>query len=427
MTPAVLNIERLAAGGDGVARLGERVVFVGATVPGDRVEVELVEETERSARGRVLRLLESSPDRVAPGCDHVEACGGCTWLHVSERAQHQAKEQLFAEALARIGGSARQALQVNPLIASPKPLRYRQRATLHLSGGRLGYRAQRSHTLVEVHACPQLDERLEAAVGKLREALATEGAPPKCTDVALACDARRVTAAFHVAASGRAVAERVERLMRRSGLEGAVIVPEGGRGEPLGKPLLSFAAPLAPGVTLHGRADLFAQANAGANELLVGEAMRMLGAPAAPGSALLELYSGAGNFTFAAARKGFAVTAIESSTDAVELARRSAREAGISTARFVLGDALKCAEAQAREGRSFEALLLDPPRAGAKGIAQLAQRCGARRVVYVSCDPGTLARDLRDLHEAGFAPREATPVDMFPQTFHLEGVVVLER
>jgi 23S rRNA (uracil1939-C5)-methyltransferase len=225
------------------------------------------------------------------------------------------------------------------------------------------------------------------------------------------------------------VADRVDRLCRAAGLDGAVVVVvDGARGQPQGDALLSVPAPGADGVVLHHRADLFAQANAAGNVLLVAEAMRALGpAGASAGGRLLELYAGNGNFTFAAVRQGWVATTVESSLDPVELARRSAREAQVTGVRFIQGDAPRVAEAVAREGQAFDALLLDPPRAGARGIGAVAARSGARRVVYVSCDPATLARDVGELRAAGFLPTEATPVDMFPQTFHLEAVVVLVR
>ena len=423
---ATLHIDSLAALGDGVGHLDGRVVFVPGTAPGDTVEIELGDPTKCPARGRVTKRVESSPERVTPSCPHVEACGGCPWMHLSPKAQVEAKARLFEEALARIGGVSPDALTVNALIASPSPLGYRRRATLHLEGGRLGYRAAASHDLVEVSGCALLDPMLEASLPGLRAALEREGAPPRCTDIALACDERHVTAAFFVGAASDATVERVERIRRAARLDGAVVVPEGGRGQAIGDAVLSHPAPGAEGVVLHARADLFAQANAPANALLVGEALRLLG-KAGPGDELLELYCGAGNFTFAAARLGWTVTAVEGSADAVELARRSARQARVQGVRFVQDDALKAAQALGREGRRFAALLLDPPRTGARGIAEVARLSQARRVVYVSCDPATLARDVKDLRAAGFEPREATPIDMFPQTFHLEGVVQLVR
>lgn len=418
--PVILHIEALGAGGDAIARLDGRAVFVPGGVPGDVVEAELVQDEGRSARARVARVLEPSPDRVEAGCAHAATCGGCPWMHLSLAAQERAKEDILRSALARVGGVEP---VVRPIVRSPRALRYRQRATLHVAGKRLGYRAAGSHDLVEVGACPQLDERLEAGLLRLRAAMGRDGAPPKCSDVGLACDERKQTAAFFVAEQGKTSLERAQRLLEGAGLDAGVLVPEGRRGTPLGDPVLSFPAPHAPGVTLHGRADLFSQANAAANALLVGEALRLLG-PAGP---LLELYSGAGNFTFAAARAGFQVTAIESEPDSLELARRSAREAGLDRVRFLQGDALKAADGLARERRGFETLLLDPPRAGARGVAPVAQRIGARRIVYVSCDPASLARDVRDLVAASYELVEATPVDMFPQTFHLETVALLTR
>ena len=422
--PVTLHIEALCSGGDALAHLADgRVVFVAGGVPGDLVEAELCEDKERSARARIVRVVTASPDRVEPACKHAGECGGCSWLHVSAQAQAWAKQETLREALGRIGGVELGGAVLRPIIWSPQALHYRRRATLHLSGGRMGYRAASSHALVEVEGCPQLDVRLERAIPGLREALEAEGAPPKCTDIALACDERHVTAAFAVAAAGKATLEKVRKLMARARLDGAVLAVEGQRGQPLGEALLSWPAPHAEGVRSHGRADLFAQANPAANLLLVGEALRMLG----EGESLLELYSGAGNFSFAAARRFNSSTCIEFSPDAVELARRSAREAKVEGVRFIQGDALACAEALATEGRRFETLLLDPARAGAKGIARVAEKLVARRVVYVSCDPATLSRDVRDLHSVGYRLVEATPVDMFPQTFHLETVARLER
>lgn len=420
--PVTLHIEELSAAG-GVARLDGRIVFVMGGVPGDEVEAELFEEKERSARARIVRITKASPDRVEPACARAAACGGCPWMHVSADAQARAKRAVLREALSRIGGVDLDTATLLPLIRSPQPLRYRRRATLHLASGRIGYRAPESHTLVEVEDCGQLDPRLEQAIPNLREALKAEGAPPRCTDLAIACDDRRVTAAFEVTAAGKTTLEKVRKLMERARLDGAVLVVEGQRGQPLGDALLSWPAPLAEAVTAYGRADLFAQANPEANVLLVAEAMRMLG----QGESLLELYSGAGNFSFAAARRFTGATCIESSPDAVELARRSAREAKLESVRFIQGDALACAEALAKEGKRFDALLLDPPRAGAKGLAKVADRVGARRIVYVSCDPATLSRDVKDLQAAGYRLLEAAPVDMFPQTFHLETVARLER
>lgn len=418
----LLHIESLGFGGEAIARQDGKVVFVAGGVPGEVVECELVEARERSAKARILRVVEPSDARVEPVCPHFPDCGGCQWLQVAPAVQERAKEQLFYDALERVGGVPRDSLQANPILTAGRHERYRTRTRLHLVGGQLGYAKRASHTLVDVTQCRLLDEKLESALVRLREAASSVGHVPRSTDVAFACDERRVAAAFYVAASSRAAIERVEKLLRLARLDGGVLVTEKEPARTFGKPLLAIPAPCAPGFRLHGRPDLFAQANPYANELLVAEAMRLLGEPAS----VIELYGGAGNFTFAMTARGAQVTSVEISSSAVELARRSATQAGLVSARFIVGDSLRIGEALAKEGLRYEALVLDPPRTGARGIGPLARQLGVRRVLYVSCDPATLARDARELVAEGFRPVAATPVDMFPQTYHVEGLLLLE-
>ena len=417
-----LTIEGLASGGDAIARHAGKVVFLSGAVPGDVVEAELI-SGERSDRAQILKVLTPSPLRREAACPHFGACGGCQWLNVSEEAQSKAKESLFYEALQRIGGISRGALQANPLLKSAAPLRYRHRAKLHLDHGQLGFSSKGTHDIVDVTTCLLLEPKLEAALLRLREALKQLGGMPRCTDVSIASDEKRVTAAFHVSSLSKPVLERAEALMLRARLDGVVAAPEEGTAKLFGKAVLAYPATLAPEVKLHGRADLFAQANVSTNGALVKEAVR----PLEGSRKILELFSGAGNFTFALAGQASEVTAVEFSGEALELARKSAREAKIANVRFILGDALKVADGLSREdGEPFDALFLDPPRVGCKGIGPLAKRLAVKRVVYVSCDPATLARDAKELVESGFRPVSATPVDMFPQTFHVEGVLVLE-
>lgn len=422
MTKVILQIESLARG-EAIARHDGRVVFVEGAVPGDRVEVELQEEKGRSAKGQLLRVLEPSPHRRTPACPHADRCGGCQWLHVDEKAQAAAKEALFYGALERIGGVARTDLDARPIILSRAALGYRHRAKFHLRKRQLGFAARASHELVEIERCGLLTPPLQEALGRLKEAVRELGPPPGSTDVSLATDGKRVSAAFHGAKTSAAAVERAGQIRGRARLDGVLLVPEAGPMKASGEVLLRHAAPHAPGVTLYGRADLFAQANLETNPELVRIALEALG----DAKQVLELHSGAGNFTFAMHASGRTITAVEYAADSLELARRSAREAKLDGIRFVQGDALKIAAGLAAEGARFDALLLDPPRTGARGIGAVAGALAVQTVVYVSCDPATLARDVRELVEAGFRPVEATPVDMFPQTFHVEGVVRLER
>jgi 23S rRNA (uracil1939-C5)-methyltransferase len=206
---------------------------------------------------------------------------------------------------------------------------------------------------------------------------------------------------------------------------GAVLLGFDGAKEMIGIPVLREEAPLAPEVTLRLRPDVFAQAHAGANQALV-EAALGLAAPS-PQDRVLELYCGNGNLTFALARAAREVTAVESHQVSLDLASNAAAEAKVKNVWFVLGDAGKVAHGLARGGERFPILVADPPRTGAPGIGAWAEVLGARRVVYVACDPGALARDARGLKDRGFVPKALELVDLFPQTHHVEAVMSFER
>jgi 23S rRNA (uracil1939-C5)-methyltransferase len=211
-------------------------------------------------------------------------------------------------------------------------------------------------------------------------------------------------------------------------LAGAVLEGEGTPPVSVGEPVLFHQrVPGDPGSGLQrSRPDLFRQANREANALLVKTALDLL---APDGLQVLELFCGGGNFTGPLARRAAGVAAVEAQGPALELARAdlSPPPGGAGHVRFFAGDALKLALAFAREGRRFGAVLIDPPRDGVRGIGPALRDLGAPRAVYVSCDPATLARDLKGCIGAGFRVASVQPIDMFPQTHHVEGVALLLR
>jgi 23S rRNA (uracil1939-C5)-methyltransferase len=221
------------------------------------------------------------------------------------------------------------------------------------------------------------------------------------------------------------VRQACEAAVRQLGFAGAVLVPPDRAPELIGRPTLPAPAPMRPGLSLYLRPDAFAQAHVEGNELLVAAAVEAL-APSAS-DAVLELYAGHGNFTFAAAARAKEVIAVESSSVSVELGRRATQQAAIGNVRWAVGDARRVAEGMAREGTRCDLLLVDPPRTGAAGLGPRARALGVRRVVYVACDPASLARDAADLRKSGFAPATLRVVDMFPQTHHVEAVMSFER
>lgn len=441
-----VQIESLAHGGDGVATLpsGKRV-FVPATAPGDRVEIEAVEERPALVKARLLRVIEPGPSRVDLVCPHAERCGGCQLQQVAADAQLAAKEAAFYEALARIGGLRREDIaEARPIVSSPAAFRYRIRARLHVRGGQLGYLRRGSHELEAIAGCHLLEPALERLVLASAETLRARPLRGLVDlDACIGADGEGALALHPDPKAGAAWAEKAPRIFEGiEGLKGIVALPppapavvKGKRAPPpgmggpaprvFGDPVVVRPAPLARGVALLGRPDVFAQANAAANEALVRAAIE--GLEVESGDEVLELYGGAGNFTFALAARAARVTAVEFEGVSLDLARRAAREGRVANVRFVAGDAAKVVQGFAAEGRRFDLALLDPPRVGARGVGESLAALGPRRIAYVSCDPATLARDLAPLLAAGYRVRTAVPVDMFPQTYHVEGVVLLER
>ena len=434
----VIDIDDVAPGGEGAGRDGGRHVFVPFTAPGDRVEAE-VPPGEGAAHGSLLRVIVPGPSRVAPPCRHFgpgepgepdRACGGCEWLHLAYAEQLAAKSRAFAEALRRIGRLEPGSVPIRPILASPEPLRYRSRAKFHVDreSGRLVFFRRRSHEPVRLRECWLLAPELDALREAVGPALGAARLSPREVTLAWSAHSGRGAAWLQLAEVTAGVRERAGALLAAlPALQGAVLTAEGSAPALVGDPvLLDERAPGDPSRGLaRSRPDVFGQANRRANTLLVETALAML---SPDGEDVLELFCGSGNFTGPLAERARSVAAVEVQGPALDLARQDLAGANI---RFFAGDALAMALAFAREtgpsARRFGAALLDPPREGAKGIGAALRALAVRRAVYVSCDPATFARDLRGCGEAGYRLAAVQPVDLFPQTHHVEGVALLVR
>ena len=391
-----LDVTALAAGGDGVARdAAGRVTFVPRAAPGDRVRVRLGKQTASFARGELVEVVAPSADRVAPPCEYfVAGCGGCQWQHVARPAQLAAKQAIVAGALRKLVG-----LAVEP-IADPAPaLGWRRRARFHVAGGKAGLYAAASHAVIPLAHCPQLEAPLDAAYRVVASASPPDG------ELALVLG-HAGDVAVGVARPWRGA----PRLLGRAGIVGVIAGdPQIGPPEIHGEPVIEVE----PGLWA-GPWD-FAQASAPGNAALVQLARGALGPGEAGGPGrLLELYAGAGNLTRAFVADGWDVLASDLAPP-----RRA-----IAGARFEPGDVARVLAAQTGP---FDAVVLDPPRTGAaEAIAGLA-RLAPKTIVYVSCDPATLARDAARLVEAGYRADRAWPIDLMPQTAHVEVVLRLVR
>jgi 23S rRNA (uracil1939-C5)-methyltransferase len=391
--PTVVRIDGLAAGGDGVGRDAEgRVLFVPLTAPGDRVRVRIVESRKRFARGEVLELLEAGPARTTPPCAVFGSCGGCTWQHLSYEAQLAAKGTIVEEALRRIGRFDPEApLHVTP---SPSPYGYRSRARLVQEGERLGYRMRRSHRICVIDACPVLRPELQAELGRKRPRRPSRSAGPRTDEGPIEWDL--------------AVGDRGEvRARRTGGRESAA--------DPIELDVGGDLVRVSRGV--------FGQSNS----LLVGALADAVVRRATAGResvSALELYAGAGLFTLGLARRFDRVWAVEANPGAVADLRFNLARAGLDSVETHAGTV---------EGvlpglglRAPDVLVLDPPRSGVSPAAMAEiESLGARRIVYVSCDPATLARDLGRLRDHGYRLDQVEAFDLFPQTPHVESVATL--
>jgi 23S rRNA (uracil1939-C5)-methyltransferase len=376
---AILRIDALAAGGDAVGRAPDgRVVFVPFAAPGDRVSVRICQEHARFLRGRVEKLLEPGGARSDPLCPVFGSCGGCAWQHVRYEVQREAKSKILGDALVRIGGF--EPGSPIPVVASPSRYAYRGRTRVRVEAGRVGYRRRGSHALCPVSSCPVLVPELDARLGGL-----SMRPPRRDGEWELAFGSGRVRAVPLGGWGG-------ERLFLEVG------------GERIG---------FSPGV--------FAQSNA----LLLGTLVERVAASAGSGAIALELFAGAGFLTLWLARRFGRVVALEASAAAARDLRANLRGADLGGV-----------EVHERRVESSDSLIrrlvpdvvvLDPPRAGlpAGTVAALAD-VAARRIVYLSCDPATLARDLAGFRERGYRLRSLEGFDLFPQTPHVEALAVLE-
>ncbi|HTM22865.1 MAG TPA: TRAM domain-containing protein [Kofleriaceae bacterium] len=396
-----IDIEELAAGGDGVGRVDGKVVFVPRAAPGDRVQVRVVEDKKSFARGELVAVARASADRVEAPCPLFRAatCGGCQWQHVAYAAQARAKEQIVRGALRRLVAAG---LVIEPIAAPVPEYGWRWRAWLHWVRRRkgevlIGFHAPRSERITDVHACPQIEPALERVLGPLHERLGPGLSGDGEIDV-IAGAAGDV----HVAIHGPCAPEAAEALASSAAVAGVR----------LGKRVFGGAAvELEPG--LRGGAEQFAQASAAGNAALIA----VVDAATAPraGLRILELHAGSGNLTRILSREAAQVVAVDSGGHGIDAANVT----------YLRADAAAHTETLAAAGEHFDLALLDPPRTGDLAAARALAALKPGRIVYVSCDPATLARDADALVSAGYRPERAWPLDLMPQTAHVEVVLAL--
>jgi 23S rRNA (uracil1939-C5)-methyltransferase len=428
-------VSDLTHDGEGVVRPGDaagKIAFVAGALPGERISFRRRGFHKSHDEAELVEILEASPHRVTPRCAHFGVCGGCALQHLDPAAQIEAKQKELASNLERIGNV--QPAQWLPPLLGPH-WNYRRRARLSsrfvTKKGRslVGFREKQGKYVADVQRCEVLAEPVGAMVGALAELLTgmERRASIPQIEVALS-DGERVLVFRVLDALPEADLEALRVFERTHGLR--ILLQPGG---------LDTIAPLTEGpLDLHYRLEAFdvrldfgpsdfVQVNAAINQAMVARAIELL--EIGPTDRVLDLYCGLGNFTLPLARRARAVVGVEGEAGLIGRARANARLNGISNAEFVVADLSVAPDTAIPWMRGgFDKVLLDPPRVGAREVLSAVAHLAPRRVVYISCHTGSLARDLGVLtHELGFRLLAAGVLDMFPHTTHVESIAVLDR
>jgi 23S rRNA (uracil1939-C5)-methyltransferase len=401
-----------AHGGASIARDEGKVWLVNYALPGEVVEAELRGKQGGVAVANTTSVIEASPHRVEPRCPYFGTCGGCQWQHASYAHQLELKRQVVEEAWARAG------LRLPPdapVLGMDAPWRYRIRGEFEAiptaEGWRFGFHRQRSHSVIPIDTCDIHDLRIEKALPAFAQA-ANELQLKDLQNLLLTVEPTGRGLLWRMRHKGKEPVWPRDEFARRVG----ELLPD--------QVVLDDAMSLEFwDMSFRVRSDTFVQTNYKQMLVLYQAALDMLAA--GPEDHVLDLYAGMGTISVAVARTAAGVTAVEENPRAVQVGRLNAR---INSAKVeYLPGKVETVLRQVRMGR-HQAAILDPPRAGCEpaALAELL-RLGLDRLVYVSCEPSTHARDLTALVRGGYRVRRAAIVDMFPQTYHIETVALLER
>ncbi|MGC4095198.1 MAG: class I SAM-dependent RNA methyltransferase [Polyangiaceae bacterium] len=417
----IWQVEKLVPGGAAMARLPDGSVgFVEGALPAERVLVDMVTHRGGFTQARLLRVLTPSPERTSPPCPIAERCGGCDWQHMSYAAQGAQKAELIAEALRRTGGL--QQLPPIEIVPSASQLGYRSRIRLHIDEqGQLGFFEKRSHRVIDVTSCPVARPELDQALAQFRRAAAEM---PRLLrlfeEVELRWSPLEPSRAVCLKARGEPAPVRakaaalIERLQRDFSVAISGVRADFVQRYPLSETL---SLPVSP--------HAFVQVNWDVNLALVERVVE--GARARGVRRFLDAYAGAGNFTLPLAAAGLSGVSVEAVAAASRAARAVLSEHGFSGVQALSADAAEAFASLLAQGEQFDLIVLDPPRAGAAPLLGPLSALSAPHVAYCSCDPVTLARDLKVLCESSYQIESITGFDMFPGTHHVETLVWLRR
>ena len=382
-----VTIEKIVPNGFGLAFAENLTVFVALAAKGDKLLVKIIQTKGKTAFAEIVEILEPSPDRTEPRCPYFGRCGGCNFQQLNYQAQLDAKIAIVRDCLTRIG-------KINyekdiPIIASPKDYEYRSRAQWHLDTRKkkFGYFQRKSHEIIDVKVCPILTPELENTLADLREEIAWESFWSEIVEIEAA------NAVEEISIYSSEIIEPTDEIVFE-----------------------------ANGEKYFYDATSFFQGNPFLIEELVETALKD-----AAGETALDLYCGVGLFTLPLARKFQNVSGVEGYEKAIDFAKKNVENARLSNVKFFRENVDEFLTENLAKLKNLDFVLLDPPRAGTeREIVENLIKLQPKQISYVSCEPSTLARDLKILTENFYTIESITALDLFPQTHHVETVVRLK-
>lgn len=430
---STVDILALDHEGHGVARVDGKVTFVDGALAGERAEISIYRQHAKYNSANAVAILKPSAQRAEPRCRYFGRCGGCSMQHLEASAQVAAKQRVLEDNLARIG-------KVRPGIVLPAlhgpGWAYRTRARLSArwvdkkGGGLVGFREKRSSFIADMTSCEVLPAHVSALIQPLRVLVGGLSNADRIPQIEVAVGEHVTVLVFRLLAPwSDDDAVRVREFAERHRVQ----IWQQAKGPDTVRPFwpeiapeLSYSLPEF-GLVMPFSPTEFTQVNTAVNRALVGRAMRLLNPQ--PGERIADLFCGLGNFTLPIARSGADVIGIEGSAELVARAQKNALRNGIANARFAVDDLFAMTPSTFAALGHIDKLLIDPPRSGAIDVVKALPDSGApQRIVYVSCDPATLARDAEVLvHVKGYRLEAAGVANMFPHTAHVESIALFVR
>ncbi len=415
-----IEIESLAFGGSGIAKEDGKVFFVRGGLPKDVLEIKIIKDKGKYAEAIISKIIEPSPDRIEPSCPVFNLCGGCQLQNLSYPAQLREKEHILKETLGRLGGL--HDTPIEPIVSSPNEFGFRNKVTLsawfYKGQWHLGYNQKGSTRKVPIDSCPISTDIVNKTIKRISQVLVSLGDPHFPLDkIHISSNGikSQITLVPVHSRKGDTLKTLHRHLTRHAETENVSI---GGIGE------TGFEFSILDNKFMT-TPSAFTQVNSKVNELMIKTVLEW--AELTENTSVLDLYSGIGNFSIPLARKSKDVLGVEISQNSVKLANKNIELNSIKTIVFQNASSEDAISILNDQEEKFDLVVLDPPREGAKEIIDGLVKLSPEKIIYVSCDPATLARDLKKLTELGYKINKIRPFDMFPQTYHIESITLLAK